>query len=185
MEHAQEDYIVLAPVRIDWGGESGAEGRQLPPPPPIPPATPKPHSRTLKPGVVAEGFLQTKWASLREKNLGKHTLVKGYVDGKYINDYIAKLAPVDGPEPVLRYYECYRVPFRVYSYQREVPTRNSSRYPLGRRLMNVGMPWVEWGEPGMVSVTTCWTAFEAKSAAPPKTVPRGVYEVQVIEHAEK
>jgi hypothetical protein len=181
MEDAQRNYIVLKPGKINWGSEPESESRQLPPPPPTPDVPPKPMAHSLKQGVVAKGFVQTKWALLRKKGLGRHVLVKAFVEGKLLTDYIAKLTAVSGPEPELSYYECYRLPFKLYRYQRTAHAQMSSRCPLGKRLENVGLPWVEWGEPEKISMTTCWTAFERKAPAPPKSVPQGVYELRVVE----
>lgn len=165
------DYISLTPREIEWSRGTGSEGRRLPEPPPPPATPPRQVSRSLKPVLVTEGNVQTRWLLLRKKGIEDHKLVEAFAGGRLVTKKEAGLERVLGREPELRLYECYLLPFKVYRYRHVIQVQPSSRYPTGKRLAEVGMPWVEWGEPFLQSTTTCWTYFAAKSAKLKDMVP--------------
>lgn len=176
------DYISLTPREVEWSRGAESEGRRLPEPPPTPATPPRQVSRGLKQVLIAEGNVQTRWILLRKKGIEDHKLVEAFVGGKLVTKKEAGLERVLGREPELRLYECYLLPFRIYRYQRLIQVQPSSRYPTGKRVAQVGMPWVQWGEPFLQSTTTCWTYFAAKSLKLKDKVPENNrFELPVVE----
>ncbi len=177
---ARFNFVTLRPKVIDWSGETGGEGRQLPPPPKVPPDTPRPrHVGRGDVRIVAEGQLQTEWILLRSRGIGEHKLLRGRIGGKEVSVASAQFGSLPDGDAILKYYECYSVPFTIYRYREEIPARTNSCYPLGKRLIDVGSPWVVYGKPGRLSLTTCRATLVPRSPEFKDRVPGGVFEARV------
>ena len=176
----QGKYIILFPREVDWECGGDVEGRELPPLPILP----VPRRAGGAPGahvtLLSQGNVQTEWVLIRKKSASDHELHEASVEGRIVTGKIARLACASGLEPELFLYECYSVPLQVCIRHQEISVPFSSRYPLGKRLIPVGLPWVNWGEPSRLSATTCRAAFVPNSLDVMDKVPKGEYELQVV-----
>lgn len=173
------DHIILTPSEVDWRRGIAAEGRQLPEPPPVPPVPSMPHAENMQVMPMAFGYIQTDWILMRNADLGDHKLSSAVINGMAVTRNMASLG--QGRVAQLHLYQCYSVPFTVYRYRCEVSVPPNSRYPLGRRMIEVGLPWVEWGEPMERSATTCRAILVPESEDYRNKLPQGEFEVPVRE----
>jgi len=180
-EAQKGDYVTLSPWSVDWS-RSHSEGRRLPEPPPMP-RTPKvvKASSRFEPIIVATGYAQTEWHLMRVKGIEDHKLQEAVVGGKRISSEFAKFAAERGEEPELLLHQCYMLPYTVYRFREEVDVPADSTYPLGKRLMEIGPPWVVWEKPFLMSQTWCKASFTETSPSVRHMVPAGSYVLPVVE----